>query len=301
MNATPTLPTLRPSNPAHVRAARTLRIRRIAITMGKALAVALVMLWSLGPITMIVLAAFTPERDIFATGRSALNWRPTLENFVSLWTRWGDFFAGLLNSFIVTAGATVFAVTVSMLAGYGYSRWRSTFLARTAFALIALRLLPPIVTTLPLFPIVNALKLNDTHAVLIILYAAFFVSLGTMVMRTFIDQIPRDLDEAALMDGATQWQVVRRVILPLSAQGMVAVAIFVMVYAWNEFLFAFIFTTNRAKTASLVMSEMIGSLDGVDWGVLFAATTLQLLPVLIFVVLCQRQLIEGLTAGATKG
>lgn len=296
-----TAPIRRPANPAFALAERAQRRRQIAISIAKTLAVVLVLLWSLGPITMIVLAAFTPESDIFATGKSIWDWRPTLANFVGLWTRWGDFFSGLFNSLIVTIGATIFAVLVSMLAGYGYSRWRSKFLARTAFALIALRLLPPIVTTLPLFPIVNALKLNDTYAVLIILYAAFFVSLGTMVMRTFIDQIPRDLDEAAMMDGATHWQVVRRVILPLSAQGMVAVAIFVIVYAWNEFLFAFIFTTKKAKTASLVMSEMIGALDGVDWGVLFAATTLQLLPVLIFVVLCQRQLIEGLTAGATKG
>jgi multiple sugar transport system permease protein len=104
-----------------------------------------------------------------------------------------------------------------------------------------------------------------------------------------------------MVDGASSWQIVTKVILPLCAQGMVAVAIFVIVYAWNEFLFAFIFTTKQAKTAPLVMSEMIGSLEGVEWGVLFAATTVQLLPVLIFVVLCQRHLIEGLTAGATKG
>ena len=267
--------------------------------LGKAAALALVLIWSIGPIALIVMAAFTPERDIFAV--VSTGWRPTLENFVLLWTRWGDFFAGLTNSLIVTAGATVLAVTVSVLAGFGYSRWRSRFLSGSVFAMIAIRLLPPIVTTLPLFPIVNALGLSDTYTVLILLYAAFFVSLGTLVMRTFIDQIPRELDEAALVDGATQRQVLTNVILPLSAQGMVAVAIFVIVYAWNEFLFAFIFTTKRAKTAPLVMSEMIGSLDGVEWGVLFAATTVQLLPVLIFVVLCQRHLIEGLTAGATKG
>jgi ABC-type sugar transport system, permease component len=266
--------------------------------LGKAVAVALVLAWSLGPIALIVTAAFTPERDIFATG---VGWRPTFENFVALWQRWGDFFSGLANSFIVTAGATVLAVLASTLAGFGYSRWRSRFLSGSVFAMIALRLLPPIVTTLPLFPIVNALGLNDTHAVLIILYAAFFVSLGTMVMRTFIDQIPRELDEAAMMDGASQAQIFRRVVLPLSAQGMVAVAIFVIVYAWNEFLFAFIFTTKNAKTAPLVLSEMVGSLEGVEWGVLFAATTVQLLPILVFVVLCQRHLIEGLTAGATKG
>jgi len=104
-----------------------------------------------------------------------------------------------------------------------------------------------------------------------------------------------------MMDGASQAQIFRRVVLPLSAQGMVAVAIFVIVYAWNEFLFAFIFTTKNAKTAPLVLSEMVGSLEGVEWGVLFAATTVQLLPILVFVVLCQRHLIEGLTAGATKG
>jgi multiple sugar transport system permease protein len=273
---------------------------RLLAHAGRFSAVALVLAWSLGPIALIALAAFTPEREIFSTARST-GWHFTLANFTGLWARWGEFFAALWNSLLITAGATVLAVAVSTLAGFGYSRWRSAFLARSAFALIALRLLPPIVTTLPLFPIVNWLQLNDTHAVLIVLYAAFFVSLGTMVMRTFIDQIPRELDEAAYVDGATPWQLVRRVILPLSGQGMVAVAIFVLVYAWNEFLFAFIFTAKRARTAPLVLSEMIGSLDGVEWGVLFAATTVQLLPVLLFVVLCQRQLIAGLTAGATKG
>jgi multiple sugar transport system permease protein len=274
--------------------------RRLAANIGKAIIVVLILVWSLGPIALIVSAALTPERDIFAVGATG-PWRPTLENFVHLWSRWGDFFAGLLNSLIVTTGATLVAVGVSTIAGFGYSRWRSRFLSGSAFAMIALRLLPPIVTTLPLFPIVNALGLNDTYTVLIILYSAFFVSLGTMVMRTFIDQIPRELDEAAMVDGATRRQILTRVVLPLCGQGMVAVAIFVIVYAWNEFLFAFIFTTRRAKTAPLVMSEMIGSLEGVEWGVLFAATTVQLLPVLVFVVLCQRHLIEGLTAGATKG
>jgi len=278
----------------------SLALRRFLARLGRAVALAFVLLWSVGPIALIVGAAFTPEKEIFSVTPQA-GWRPTLENFVSLWAKWGDFFAGLANSLIVTLGATLLAVAVSTLAGFGYSRWKSRFLAGSAFTMIALRLLPPIVTTLPLFPIVNAFGLNDTYLVLILLYATFFVSMGTMVMRTFIDQIPRELDEAAMMDGASGLQILRRVILPLCGQGMIAVAIFVIVYAWNEFLFAFIFTTKQAKTAPLVMSEMIGSLDGVEWGVLFAATTVHLLPVLVFVVLCQRHLIEGLTADATKG
>jgi multiple sugar transport system permease protein len=120
-------------------------------------------------------------------------------------------------------------------------------------------------------------------------------------MRTFIDQIPRELDEAAQIDGATRLTTLRRIIVPLAAPGILAVAVFVVVFAWNEFLFAFIFTATNAKTAPLVISEMIGSIDGVDWGVLFAASTIQLIPVLLFVILMNRHLVAGLTAGATKG
>lgn len=266
----------------------------------KVLAVGAVLFWSLVPIALIFVSSFKADKDIFAVP-VRLAFEPTLANYAALWNRWGDFFHGLLNSLIVTIGATVLAVLSSAMAGYAYSRFRHTVLAGSAFFLIFIRLIPPIVITLPLFPAVNALGLSDTHFILIVLYATFFVSLGTLVMRTFIDQIPREVDEAAHIDGATRGQILRKIILPLSAQGMVAVAVFVIVYAWNEFLFAFIFTTTRAKTAPLVISEMIGAVEGVEWGVLFAASTVQLIPVLLFVVLAQKHLVAGLTAGATKG
>ena len=275
-------------------------MRKPLIGALKALAVAAVLLWSLLPIGLIVLSSVKADRDIFAVP-PRLAFEPTLGNYAALWTRWGDFFTGLGNSLLVTAGATVLAVAASTLAGYAYSRFRGRALSGSAFFLIFIRLIPPIVITLPLFPAVNALGLNDTHLVLVVLYATFFVSLGTLVMRTFIDQIPKEIDEAALIDGATRTQILWRLIVPLSAQGMVAVSVFVIVYAWNEFLFAFIFTTTRAKTAPLVLAEMIGAVEGVEWGVLFAASTVQLLPVLLFVVLAQRHLIAGLTAGSTKG
>ncbi|HEY5797047.1 MAG TPA: carbohydrate ABC transporter permease [Bosea sp. (in: a-proteobacteria)] len=276
---------------------RKLSLPRLVL---KWLGVLMVAAWSLLPIVLIVMSSFKSDRDIFSTG-SRFVFAPTWANYVQLWSRWGDFFHGLWNSFLVTAGATVLAVLVSLLAGFAYSRHASRGLQASAFFLIFIRLIPPIVITLPLFPVVNWLGLNDTHAILIVLYATFFVSLGTIVMRTFIDQIPRELDEAAMMDGATQMQIVWRVILPMAAQGMLAVAVFVIVYAWNEFLFAFIFTTTKAKTAPLVISEMIGAVEGVEWGVLFAASTVQLLPVLAFVILMQKHLVAGLTAGAVKG
>jgi multiple sugar transport system permease protein len=157
------------------------------------------------------------------------------------------------------------------------------------------------VLTLPLFPLVNRLGLADTHLVLIILYATFFVSMGSLLMGGFIDQIPRELDEAAVMDGAGTATILFRIIVPLTRPGMLAVAVFVIVYAWNEFLFAFIFTSTRAKTAPLQLSEMISSAEGVDWGVLFAASSVQLAPVLLFVLLTQRYFVAGLSAGAVKG
>ena len=116
-----------------------------------------------------------------------------------------------------------------------------------------------IVITLPLFPVVNALKLNDTHAILILLYAAFFVSLSTWIVKAGIDQLPRELEEAARVDGATLPQLLRLVVLPLIAPTLVAASVFVLVFAWNEFLFAFIFTTTKAKTAPLILSEMMGA------------------------------------------
>lgn len=277
-----------------------MRIERILVGTGKAAAVAAILLWSLFPILFIVISSLKPGQDIFAVPPKYL-FTPTLRHYAELWRGWAAFFDGLSNSLIITTGATMLAVATSTGAGYVYARHGTRLLNSTIAGLILVRLIPPIVVTLPLFPIVNALGLSDTHLILIILYASFFVSLGTVLMRTFIDQIPRELDEAAMMDGASRLTILRKVIVPLAMPGVLAVAVFVIVFAWNEFLFAFIFTATRAKTAPLVISEMLGSIDGVDWGILFAAATVQLAPVLLFVVFMNRYLVAGLTAGSTKG
>ncbi len=277
-----------------------MRAEKILVNAGKTVAVVAILFWSLFPIVFIVSSSLKPGQDIFAVPPQWL-FEPTFQHYVTLWNQWWAFFQGLLNSTIVTIGATVLAVFASTCAGYAYSRYSARWLDTSVVGLIAVRLIPPIVVTLPLFPIVNRLGLADTHFVLIVLYATFFVSLGTVLMRTFIDQIPRDLDEAAAIDGASRLTILWKVIVPLAAPGILAVAVFVIVFAWNEFLFAFVFTGTNAKTAPLVISEMIGSIDGVDWGVLFAASTVQLAPVLAFVIVMNRYLVAGLTAGATKG
>jgi multiple sugar transport system permease protein len=263
-------------------------------------AIVAAVLWSAAPIAFVVLSSFKDNREIFAFPPT-LVFAPTAEHYVDLFRQWPDFAGTLLNSVVITLGATVLATASSLLAGYVYARHRGPRLAASAHFMVAIRLLPPIVVTLPLFPLADWLGLNDTYAILILLYAAFFVSLGTMVLKATVDGIPEELDEAALIDGASTWQVLLRVILPLAASGLTAAAAFVLIYAWNDYLFAFVFTTSRAKTAPLILSEMMSSLTGVDWGVLFAAVTIQLVPILLFVWIVQRWLVAGLTAGAVKG
>ncbi|MBM3524639.1 MAG: carbohydrate ABC transporter permease, partial [Alphaproteobacteria bacterium] len=234
------------------------------------LLVAAAVVWSGFPILLIVASSFKPGRDIFAVPPSLI-FAPTLENYVRLWQVWPEFFANMRNSLIITIGATLLTVACATLAGYVYARHRGRLLSASAFAMIVIRMLPPIIVTLPLFPVINALRLNDTHILLIALYAAFFVSLSTWIMKAFIEQIPRELEEAALVDGATLRQILLRIILPLAANGILAAAVFVVVFAWNEYIFALIFTTRAAKTTPLVISEILGTVEGVDWGILFAA------------------------------
>lgn len=272
----------------------------LPIRITKAVVMMVAVIWSAVPVLFIVISSFKSNADIFGYPPTLI-FTPTLGHYHDLLTQWPDFLRTLMNSFIVTVFATVVCILASVLAGYVYSRYRNSFLAGSAYFMIGVRLLPPIVVTLPLFPVVNMLHLNDTYTVLVVLYSAFFVSLSTLILKSFMDGVPRELDQAAIIDGASEFQYLFRIIFPLAAQGMAATAVFVLVFSWNEYVFAFIFTTARAKTAPLILSEMMGAITGVDWGVLFAAVTVQMVPVVLFVILAQKFLISGLTAGAIKG
>jgi multiple sugar transport system permease protein len=261
---------------------------------------ALVILWSTIPIALVVLSSFKLPSRIFEFPPRFIFW-PNLGNYHDLYRLWPEFFPTLGNSLIVTAGAGLLTLLVSVPAAYAYSRYRSPALTFSAFLMLAIRMFPPIVITLPLYPVIRQLGLNDTHIVLVVLYSTFFVSLSTWVMKAFIDEIPRELDESAKLDGCNVLQLLTWIILPLSRHGIVATVVFVVVFSWKEFLFAFLFTSSVARTAPAVISEMLGSVTGVQWGPLLAAATLQLMPLLVFVLLIQRFLVKGLTAGSTKG
>ncbi|MDL2229155.1 carbohydrate ABC transporter permease [Treponema sp. OttesenSCG-928-L16] len=259
----------------------------------------LIFVWSAFPILFIISSSFRRQRDILQF--PPVIWvKPIINNYISLWSQWGDFFVTIRNSIIIALGATILAAIVSFFAGYAYSRYSNRFLAASAIYMIAIRLLPPIVVSLPLFPIVNYLGINDRHITLILLHTAFWVSLYSMIMKNFIDEIPKELDDAAAIDGASEMQTIIRIMLPLSMQGIASGAIFVFVFSWNEFLFSMIFSTRVARTAPLIISEIMGAIDGVDWGMLFAGVTIQLVPVVVLILLAQKLLVAGLTAGSVK-
>jgi multiple sugar transport system permease protein len=267
--------------------------------LGRAAGAAAILVWSLGPILLIVLASFKEPKDIFEVPFRFL-FEPTFDSYRALARDHAQFFAGLRNSAIVTAGSAVLAVAASFCAGYVYARAKAAAYQGSALFMLVVRMLPPIVVTVPLFPVVNALGLNDAHAMLVLLYAAFYVSLGAWIMRSFVMQVPIELEEAAAIDGASLGKILWHVVLPLTAQGLVAVTLFVVVFAWNEYVFALIFTTTNARTAPVVIGEMLSTAEGVQWGAVFAAATIQLLPVLALVIGLQRFLVAGLTAGAVK-
>ena len=275
-------------------------MRRVVLLTARVLAIALIVVWSVFPVAYVVLNSFKLPREIFVYPPQLI-FEPTLGNYLGLLRDYPNFLGYMGNSLVISVAATLLGVFAAACAGYVYSRYRGSVLASSAFYLIAVRLLPPLVVTIPLFPWVNQLGLADSHLILILLYATFWVPLNVLVMKEFIDQIPRDLDEAAVIDGATELQVLRHVILPLCLQGMVACAVFVFVFSWNEYLYAFIFTIENAKTTPLILAEIMDSVTGTNYGILFAAATLQLVPIVVLVFVLQRYLIAGLTAGAVKG
>jgi multiple sugar transport system permease protein len=170
-----------------------------------------------------------------------------------------------------------------------------------ALLLITIRMFPPIVVIIPLFPVMNALGLLDTLAPLVFAGAAFGVSIATLLLKAFIDDIPPELEEAALIDGCTRFQAFYRVTLPLIAPGLAAVVVFISVGLWNEYLLPLVFTSSNARTAPVTIAIAINNIEGVQWGMLLAMSTIHLIPMLVLVMLMHKRLVQGMTMGAVKG
>jgi multiple sugar transport system permease protein len=204
-----------------------------------------------------------------------------------------------LNSLIIAVTSTVLAISMGTITAYGFSRFRVKGEADLLFFILSTRMLPPIVVAIPMFLMYRAVGLNDTHIGLIILYTAFNVSFAVWLMKGFIDEIPKEYEEAALVDGYTRMQAFFKIVLPEAATGIAATAVFCFITAWNEYAFALILTNRRAQTAPPFIPSQVGT--GLqDWTVIAAGTVLFLLPVAIFTFLLRNHLLRGMSFGAIR-
>ena len=204
-----------------------------------------------------------------------------------------------MNTLIVAITSTMLAVGMGTFTAYGFSRFKVKGEADLLFFILSTRMLPPVVVAIPMFLMYRAVGLNDTHSGLIILYTAFNLSFSVWLMKGFMDEIPKEYEEAALVDGYTRMQAFFKIVLPEAATGIAATAVFCFITAWNEYAFALIMTNRRAQTAPPFIPSQIGS--GLpDWTVIAAGTFLFLLPVAIFTFLLRNHLLRGVTFGAIR-
>ena len=204
-----------------------------------------------------------------------------------------------LNSIIIAVTSTFLAVAMGTLTAYGFSRFRMPGEADWLFFILSTRMLPPVVVAIPMFLMYRAVGLVDTHAGLIILYTAFNVSFSVWLMKGFMDEIPREYEEAALVDGYTRVEAFFKIVLPQAATGIAATAVFCFITAWNEYAFALMMTNKTAQTAPPYIPSQLGS-GLTDWTTIAAGTLLFLIPVSIFTFLLRNHLLRGVTFGTIR-
>jgi ABC-type glycerol-3-phosphate transport system permease component len=225
----------------------------------------------------------------------------TIAICVALANGGSKYFYQLLNSIIIGGGSTILAVGLGTLAAYAFSRFDVAGKDDLLFFILSTRMLPPVVVVIPIYLMYSQLGLRDTHFGLILLYTTFNVSFAVWLMKGFIDEIPKEYEDAALVDGYSRFQTFVKVILPQSVTGIAATAVFCLITAWNEFAFALVLTEvgGKAVTAPPSITSATGS-AGMDWGKIAASTFVFLLPVAVFTFLMRGHLLRGVTFGAVK-
>ena len=204
-----------------------------------------------------------------------------------------------VNSLIIAFGSTALSVVLGVTAAYAFSRFKVPAKDDLLFFILSTRMMPPIAVAIPIYLMYRDVGLSDTRLGMILLYTAVNVSLAVWLLKGFIDEIPREYEEAALVDGYTRLHAFFKVVLPQATTGIVATAIFCLIFAWNEYAFAVLLTSGEAQTAPPFIPIIIGE-GGQDWPAVAAGSTLFLLPILVFTVLLRKHLLRGITFGALR-
>ncbi|MFK7847613.1 MAG: carbohydrate ABC transporter permease [Rhodothermales bacterium] len=261
------------------------------------LPMASVLLFTLSPYLWMALTSVTQESKLFTEGPSIVG--ATLENYIRLFATVG-FGANLLDSFIVAVGTVVFGLALAVPAAYAFSRFRFKGRRLLMLQFLLINMFPLVLLILPLFILMKTLGLVDTYLALIIANSTVAIPFSVWMMTSYIDGIPRSLDEAAMTDGCTRFGALYRVVLPLCTPGIIATGVYIFITAWNEYLYALTLGGREVKPITVAIQTLIGEYQ-VEWGLLTSGGIVGAMPATLLFLIIQKRLIAGMTQGAVKG
>lgn len=255
-----------------------------------------VLLLMMVPILWMAAAAFKRSVDVF---QLKLFFEPTLQNFYDILQTPYLIHEKFFNSTVIAATTVLFAIPLATMAAYGFSRFRLRGERIMFVVILATQFVPAVVIVLPFFILFRDLGLLDTRLGLILINLSLVMPFGIWMIKGFIDGIPFEIEEAAMIDGASKTQAILKVVLPLAAPGIITAGIFCFIIAWNEFLFALILTTNKAVTLPVGLA-LFRAEEGELWHYISAAGIVIMVPMWVLALLIQKHFVKGMTMGAVK-
>jgi multiple sugar transport system permease protein len=252
------------------------------------------------PVLWMLETALKETRDIYAVPAKLINFSPTLDHLKDVFSSGSPVLSGLKNSVIVSAASTAIATVLGVPAAWAYSRFPIPAKKDQLFFILSTRFMPPVVVVIPIFLMFRDLGLLDTLQGLILVYSAFNLPFTIWMMKGFIDDVPAEYEEAAMLDGYSRFEAFWRVTMPLLIPGIAATAVFALIFSWNEFVFSiFLITDPDTRTAPSAIAGLIGGTT-IDWGLVAASAMVFAVPVLLFAFLVRKHLVAGVTLGAVR-
>jgi multiple sugar transport system permease protein len=249
------------------------------------------------PLFWLFTGAIKESKDLWAIPPIWL-FKPTLKHFILVLIE-RHFVHHLINSLVVAAGSTGISIFLGSLAAYALARFVIKGSKHISFWIISLRMMPPIVVILPLYIFFSRMRLIDTHIGLILAHITLNLPFAVWMLMGFLQEVPKELEDAALVDGCTRFGVLYRILMPVILPGLAATAVFCMIWSWNDFIFAFSLTSTQAATLPVPISGFLGDYIW-EWSAFYAGGSIAAAPIIIMALLTQKYLVRGLTFGAVR-